>query len=137
MKRFIAVGLVLIMVMLFSAACGGEQEVSVDPPTAQTSGLRSGAPWSDSDVAIAVADMDGDGDFDIVTAYVNGIKYFENDGTGAFFDRGKIANSGAEWTESGVGVVVQDINNDRVLDIIVASPNGVRIIPNPIPQKKS
>lgn len=136
MSRLCAIAFALIVVVMFFAACGDEQEVSVDPP-AQTNGLRSGAPWHNSDVAVAVADMDGDGDFDIITGYVNGITYFENNGTGAFVDRGKIANSGAEWTESGVGVAVQDINNDRVLDIIVASPNEVRIIPNPVPQKES
>ena len=88
-----------------------------------------------SGVGVAVADMDGDNDLDIITTYPQGISFFENDGSGAFFDRGVIADSGASHKYSGVGVAIKDINNDGILDIIVAYPQGLRIIKNPIPQK--
>ena len=126
----------LLGLLLFVASCSDEQNKTQGPPVAKTSGLKSGAGHLYSGVGVAIADMDGDGDLDIVTAYPNGISFFENDGIGAFIEHGVIADSGASHFYSGVGIAVRDIDNDGVLDIVVAHPSGLRIIKNPIPQKK-
>lgn len=128
---------VLLGLLLFATGCdnndvSAQKKVSVAYP--QGIWLPTGCEWK-AGVAVALADMDGDGDLDLVSAVPEGVKYFENVDGGKFIDHGKIANTGCEW-KAGVGVAIGDIDDDGVLDIVIAVPEGIQIIKNPIPQKK-
>lgn len=136
--RYIAL-LAVVAVLFISAGCTEEGEKPVEaktPPTfTKEQMLPSDVERGRAGVGVAIKDMDGDGDLDIIVSSPSGVKYFENVGGGSFTDQGKIAESGAEWGRAGVGVAIDDLDGDGILDIVVASPSGVRIMKNPIAQK--
>ncbi|MDP3729410.1 MAG: VCBS repeat-containing protein [bacterium] len=131
--------LVALSFLFFVAGCDNNRaSAEKKEPTvySRDSKLPTGASWLDSGIGVALADMDGDGDLDLVSVAPDGVKYFENQGSGNFVDRGVIAKTGAEWLDSGIGVAIGDIDGDGVLDIVIAAPDGIQIIKNPVPQKK-
>lgn len=136
-----AVLLAAVAILVISTGCKGKESVETaeakTPPTF-TPGqiLPTEAVYGRSGIGVVLKDMDGDGDLDIVSAAPAGVKYFENVGNGNFTDHGKIADTEAEYGRSGIGVAIDDIDGDGVLDIVIAAPSGIRIIKNPIAQKK-
>ena len=138
MKIRQAVFLVALLGLLpFVTGCdnNGASAQKKEPATySQGTRLPTGFQWK-AGVAVALVDMDGDGDLDLVSAVPEGVKYFENIGGGKFTDHGVIAATGFQW-KAGVAVAIGDIDGDGVLDIVIAVPEGIKIIKNPIPQKK-
>ncbi|TSC89131.1 MAG: hypothetical protein G01um10143_512 [Parcubacteria group bacterium Gr01-1014_3] len=128
----------VFLVALVALICSGcdDTQSGKAPPIAKENDLEPGAQLNNAGVGVAIADMNGDGHLDIVVATPNGVKYFENNSKGAFLDRGVIADSGAQLNNAGIGLAVADIDGNGIPDVVVASPNGVRIIKNPIQQKK-
>lgn len=108
-----------------------------EPTTySRSSRLSPGASWLRSSIGVALADMDGDGDLDLVSAAPDCVKYFENVGNESFVDRGIIVRLRAHSLQGGTGITIGDIDSDGVLDIVIAAPDGIHIIKNPVPQKK-
>ena len=135
MKYSVLLGVVAIIFV--SVGCNQEGNQSATPPTfTREQVLPTDAEYGRSGIGVVLKDMDGDGDLDILVSTPAGVKYFENTGDGKFTDRGKIAESGAEYGRSGIGLAVDNLDGDGILDIVIASPGGVRIIKNPIAQKK-
>ena len=124
----IALGLALLV-----AGCDSRSSTTPQP-IAKADNLQVGAQL-DSCIGVAIADMGWDSILDIVSVSPNGIKYFEGDGKGGYFDRGVIAKIGAQLN-SGIGIAVADLDRNGINDIVIASPNGIRIFKNPISQKK-
>jgi hypothetical protein len=123
----------LFGLLLFVTGCGSDD--SKIPPVAKKNNLTVGGENGKAGIGVAVADMNGDGYLDIISAGPDGIRYFESDGNGGYFERGKIADTEAWNSGAGVGIAVMDLDDNGVLDIVTASPEGIRITKNPIPQK--
>jgi len=121
----------LIAVCILIAICDG---IYPKPPVTESDNLKTGAWRNNSGVGVAIADMNVDGHLDIVSVSPNGVKYFESDGNGGYFDRGVIAETGTFLNCAGVDVAIADLDNNGVPDIVIAGPNGIRIFKNPIPQ---
>ncbi|MBI5306224.1 VCBS repeat-containing protein [Candidatus Wolfebacteria bacterium] len=124
----------MLLGLLFFVAY--DSNSSTIPPVAKANNLETGAQLNGAGIGVAIADMNGDGHLDIVSAGPNGVKYFESDGNGGYFDRGVIAETGAQLNSAGIGVAVADLDGNGISDIVIAGPNGIRIFKNPIRQKK-
>lgn len=127
----------LLGLLLFVACCNDSNRSAISP-VAKADNLETGEdPLSRVGIGVAVADMNGDGYTDIVSAISDGVKYFENDGNGSFFDRGVIAETtDARLHGDAIGIAVADLDGNGVSDIVIAGSNGIRIFKNPILQKK-
>lgn len=130
---FVFLGLLLLV-----AGCDSKEPANAEPPVARENNLADGAKDWRGSVGVAVADINGDGHLDIISVSPGaGVKFFENDGKGAFFDRGVIANDNAKDWQGSVGITIADIDGNEVPDIIIGAPGaGIKIIKNPVPQKK-
>ena len=53
----------------------------------------------------------------------------------ATYSQGTRLPTGSQW-KAGVAVTIGDVDGDGVLDIVIAVPEGIKIVKNPIPQKK-
>ena len=80
-------------------------------------------------VSMAIGDRDNDGDLDIFIGSSYGVKYFENTRKG-FVDRGIIP--GTQSTQKGamVSVAAGDLAGNGRLDIVTASPDGIKYFEN-------
>ena len=136
--RQVVFPIALFGLMFFVAGCNSKKPVNAGPPVARENNLADDSRDWQGGVGIAVADMNGDGCLDIISVSPGaGVKYFENDCNGAFFDRGVIANDDARSWNGSVGIAIADIDKNGVPDIIVGAPGaGIKIIKNPVPQKK-
>ena len=78
---------------------------------------------------MAIGDRDNDGDLDIFIGSSYGVKYFENTRKG-FVDRGIIP--GTQSTQKGamVSVAAGDLAGHGRLDIVTASPDGIKYFEN-------
>lgn len=128
-------GLLLLIAGCDNNTCAEKAEKKEPPTYSQGTRLPTGAEYK-AGIAVALADMDGDGDLDLVSVVPEGVKYFENFGGGKFTDHGVIATTGVEHKKAGVSIAIADIDGDGVLDIVIAVPEGIRIIKNSVPQKK-
>ena len=84
-----------------------------------TFGIKQKITWSSLGSRIVTAgDIDQDGDADVIGAsyYDSTVRWFENDGSGAFHSH--IVSTGVD---EGQGVTVADLDNDGDLDIATAS----------------
>lgn len=131
---FVALGLLVFVIGCDNNRASAENKEPV--VYSYGSRLPTGASWRDSGVGVTLADMDGDGDLDLISVVPDGVKHFENQGSGNFVDRGVIAKSGASWLNSGIGIAIGDVDGDGVLDIVIAAPDGINVIKNPVPQKR-
>ena len=126
---------VLLGLLLLVVGCDDSSR-SATPPVAKANNIETGAQLNSAGIGDAIADMNGDGHLDIVSAGPNGVKYFESDGNGSYFDRGVIAETGAKLNSAGIGIAVADLDGNGVPDIVFTGLHGIRIFKNPIPQKK-
>ena len=129
----------LLGLLLFVAGCDNKEPVvNAGPPVAKESNLADDAKDYRGGVGVAVADMNGDDNLDIVSVSPgSGVKWFENDGNGAFFDRGVIAKDDARDYRGSVGIAIADIDGNGIPDIVIAAPGaGVKVIKNSVPKNK-
>jgi enediyne biosynthesis protein E4 len=99
-------------------------------------GPMSGAAFNaqgrpEGSMGIASGDYDADGDEDLVVTNIAGETFvlYENDGTGGFEDRRVAVGLGpATATMTGFGVGWADLDNDGVLDLVIAN-GAVNLVP--------
>ena len=132
--------LTVVAILLFSAGCiviGGKPAAAKKPTTStKEKTIPSIVDWGGACLDVAIKDMDGDSDPDMIISTPHEVKYFENVGRGSFKDRGKIAEISGWQGYAGVGVAIDDLDKDGILEIVVASSSDIRIIKNPIAQKR-
>jgi len=87
-------------------------------------GLRTG------DMGVEAADFDGDGDEDLAVTHLpeEGLGFWDNDGSGSFWERGAVSGL-VRWTagDTGFGTAALDLENDGWLDLFLAN-GAVRAI---------
>lgn len=134
MKKLLSVG---IFVLIFSIECSNSILAQTNQIWFKDMGYISsrevdGVP---ANIGMLLVDMDGDGDLDIVSAKKYSVKYFENIGKNKFLtkfeDKGKIISSHRQIYNIAVG----DVSGDGIKDIIISTPEGMKIFKNLIPQK--
>lgn len=134
--RYVALLAATVVIFVFVCSRCPQEPKSALPTFTKNQVLPTDTDWGYAGVGIALKDMDGDGDIDIVMANSLSVRYFENVGNGNFANHGEIANSGVDMNETIVELAIDDIDGDGILEIVVAAADGIRIIQNPVQQKR-
>jgi hypothetical protein len=131
-QKIMMTGLVLAsMAGLYGCANKTEDEpkkVEPKPVTIRAPQSESGTGYQ-SGIALALGDINGDGLQDLVVGSPSSVRYFKNIGNGKFSEEQIVCSPQSEsgtGYQSGIGVALGDIDNDKDLDLIVGSPSSVR-----------
>jgi hypothetical protein len=122
------------LALLATTACSGktnEAETEVKSEIVEIYNPSENEPHttSRSGIGVALGDIDGDKDLDLIVASPTAVKYFGNNGEGRFYLKQNIYEPIDEphtTSRSGISVALGDIDGDKNLDLIVASPTQVR-----------
>jgi len=123
---------------LIAASCKGIKYFEKTPDGYQDRGIigeERGLTIS-VDVDVALGDFDRDGDLDLIFVSPRKIKYFEKTPDG-YQDRGVIGKpkvSFGNLSGAGVRIALGDVDDDGDLDLVIASPEGIKLFENIIPR---
>lgn len=126
---------------LIAASCKGIKYFEKTPEGYQDRGVigESRGLTIAIDVDVRLGDFDRDGDLDLIYVTPSKIKYFEKT-SGGYQDRGVIGKPKVTFgnlSGAGVSIALGDVDDDGDLDLVIASPEGIKLFENIIPRKNS